>query len=187
MKRLIVAVVLTVAGVSLIPASMAFAGTAQNNTGCGIGTALFKNNANNSALLQVCQAFLNFFPPLSLVPTVGTAECQKPKNFASSHQVNEFVVANMDNLARDISQGRGETLDAFAELLGIPEEERPEFYLQMQSNFDHIYTSTDIQMSGVMDNIAAVSPAVIQRAGLLVKSPASEVIQAQNKTFQFVH
>ncbi len=191
MKRLIVAVVLTVAGVSLMPNSMAFAGTAQNNTGCGIGTALFKNNANNSAVLQVCQAFLNFFPPLSLVPTVGitvgTAECQKPKNFASSDQVNEFVVANMDNLARDISQGRGETLDAFAELLRIPAEERTEFYLQLQSNFNRIYTSPDVQISSVMDNIAAVSPAVLQRAGWSVESPASEAIQAQNLTFPLVH
>jgi len=191
MKRLILAVILRAAVVSIMLASVAFAGTAQNNTGCGIGTALFKNNANDSALLQACQAFLNFFPPLSVVPTVGitvgTAECQKPKKFASSDQVNEFVAANMDNLARDIAQGRGETLDAFAELLGIPEEERPEFYLQLQSDFSRIYTSPDIQMSSVMDNIAAVSPAVLQRAGWLVESQASDTIEAQNTTLRLLH
>jgi Protein of unknown function (DUF3015) len=191
MKRLIVAVFLTAAVVSIMLDSMAFAGTAQNNTGCGLGTMLFKDNANDSALLQAIQAFLNFFPPLSLVPTVGitagSAECQKPKKFASSDQVNEFMAANMDNLARDIAQGRGETLDAFAELLRIPAEERPEFYLQLQSGFGRIYTSPDVQTSSVMDNIAAVSPAVLERAGWLVEPLAPEAIQAQNTTLQFVH
>lgn len=191
MKRLIVAVVLTASGVWLMLASAVFAGTAQNNTGCGLGTMLFRNNANDSALLQACQAFLNFFPPLSVVPTVGitagTAECQKPKKFASSDQVNEFMAANMDNLAHDIAQGRGETLDAFAELLGIPAEERPGFYLQLQSNFSRIYTSPDVEMSSVMDNIAAVSPEVLQRAGWTAGPPASEVIQAQDATLLLVH
>jgi len=191
MKRLIRAVVLTVAGVSIMFAGAAFAGTAQSNTGCGLGTMLFKESANDSVLLQMIQGVLNYFPPLSLVPTVGitagSAECQKPKKFASSDQVNEFMVANMDDLARDIAQGGGETLDAFAELLGVPVEERPEFYLQLQSNFSRIYTSPDVQMSSVMDNIAAVSPAVLQRAGWQVEPPVSEAIQAQNTTLQLVH
>jgi hypothetical protein len=171
--------------------SVAFAGTEHRTTRDAVSTMLFKDNANDSALLQAIQAFLNFFPPLSLVPTVGitagSAECQKPKKFASSHQVNEFMAANMDNLARDIAQGRGETLDAFAELLRIPAEERPEFYLQLQSGFSRIYTSPDVQMSSVMDNITAVSPAVLERTGWLVEPPAPEAIQAQNTTLQLVH
>jgi len=190
MKRLIVAVFLTAVLVSIMFAGVAFAGTAQNNTGCGLGTMLFKQSANDSVLLQMIQGVLNFFPPLSVVPTVGitagSAECEKPKKFASSDRVNEFMAANMDNLALDIAQGRGETLDAFSELLGIPVAERPEFYLQLQSDFSRIYTSPDIQMSSVLDNIAAVSPKVLQRAGWLVKPPASEAIQAQNTTLQLV-
>ena len=191
MKKLIVAVFLTAAVVSIVLASVAFAGTAQNNTGCGLGTMLFKNNTDNSSLLQACQAFLNWVPPLSLVPTIGitagSAECQKPKNFASSNQVNEFMVANMDILAHGIAQGRGETLEAFAELLRIPVEERPLFYLQLQSGFSRIYTSPDVQMSSVLDNIASVSPELLQRAGWSVETPASQAVQAQNATLQLVH
>jgi hypothetical protein len=67
------------------------------------------------------------------------------------------MVANMDNLARDIAQGRGETLDAFAELVGVPTEKRPEFYAQLQSGFARIFTSSNVQMASVMDNIATVS------------------------------
>ena len=127
-KALVVAAV-----VSLLVAGSAFAaGQAQNNTGCGLGTALFKNNADDSVLLQIIQLSVNTFGVLSLVPTigitVGTAECQQPKKFASNEKVKEFTLVNMDNLARDIAQGRGEALDAFAELVGVQSEDRPEFY-----------------------------------------------------------
>jgi hypothetical protein len=67
------------------------------------------------------------------------------------------MVANMDNLARDIAQGRGETLDAFAELIGVPAEKRPEFYAQLQNGFAKIFTSPGVQMASVMDNISTVS------------------------------
>ncbi len=187
MKKLIVTVILTAAVVSIFPSSMAFAGTAQHNTGCGVGTALFKNSANDSAVLQVIQGFLNWFGPLSLVQiigiTAGTAECEKPKKFAGGDRVNEFVAANMDNLAHDIAKGRGETLDAFADLLRIPVAERPEFYSQLQSGFSSIYTSPDVQMSSVLDNIAAVSPTILQRAGWLVEPQTPQTIQAHNAAF----
>jgi len=157
MKKIIVIAV----AFSLMLTSVAFAGTAQNNVGCGIGTALLKNSADDSTLLQVIQGVLNYFPPLSIVPTVGitvgTAECKQPKNFASNEKVDEFTLANMDNLARDIAQGRGETLDAFAELMQVPAEKRPEYYAQLQTGFNRIFTSPNVQMAGVVDNIATIS------------------------------
>jgi hypothetical protein len=160
MKRLFV--VLVVVAASLLIAGTAFAaGQAQNNTGCGLGTMIFRNNAQDTTLLQVIQLSLNDFGLLILVPTFGitfgTAECRQPKYFAGSERANEFMTANMDNLARDIAQGRGESLDAFAELMRVPTEERPDFYLKLQSNFARIYTSNDVQMANVMDNIATVS------------------------------
>jgi hypothetical protein len=160
MKRLFV--VLVVVAASLMIAGAAFAaGQAQNNTGCGLGTLIFKNSAQDTTLLQIIQLSLNDFGVLILVPTFGitfgTAECRQPKYFASSERANEFVAANMDNLARDIAQGRGESLDAFAELMGVPTEKRPDFYMKLQSNFARIYTSHDVQMSSLMDNIATVT------------------------------
>ncbi|HXX53617.1 MAG TPA: DUF3015 family protein, partial [Thermodesulfovibrionales bacterium] len=89
--------------------------------------------------------------------TAGTAECQQPKKFASNEKVKEFALVNMDNLARDIAQGRGETLDAFAELAGVPPGDRPAFYGKLQANFTRIYTSPEVQMASVLDNISAVA------------------------------
>jgi spermidine/putrescine-binding protein len=157
MKKL--AVVAAVVAVTLVLAGSAFAaGQAHQNTGCGLGTMLFKGSADNSVLLQTFQATTNgIYGNQTFGITTGTSDCAQPKNFASSQQINEFMVANMDNLARDIAQGRGETLDAFAELLGVSAEKRPEFYGQLQSGFARIFTSPGVQMASVMDNISTVS------------------------------
>lgn len=153
-KVVVIAVVL-----SLMLVGSAFAaGQARSNTGCGLGTMLFKNNADDKVLLQSLQATTNgIYGNQTFGITTGTSECAQPKNFASNQQLNEFMVANMDNLARDIAQGRGETLDAFAELLGVPAEKRPEFYSQLQAGFAKIFTSPGVQMASVMDNISTVS------------------------------
>src|SRR5512139_1001375 len=142
MKRLFV--ILVVVAASLMIAGAVFAaGQSQSNTGCGLGTMIFRNSAQDTTLLQIIQLSLNDLGVLILVPTFGitfgTAECRQPKYFASSERANEFMAANMDNLAREIAQGRGESLDAFAELMGVPTEKRPDFYMQLQSNFARIY------------------------------------------------
>ena len=155
MKKLLV---VAVAVASLLMAGAAFAGQATSNTGCGLGTLLFKNNADGKILLQAFQATTNqVFGNQTFGITTGTSDCQQPKNFVSNDKASEVMLANMDNLAKDIAQGRGETLDAFAELMGVPADKRPEFYASLQSGFTHIYTSHEVQMASVMDNISTVS------------------------------
>lgn len=149
--------VLVVAVAMLAIAGVAFAGQAQNNTGCGLGTMLFKNNADNSVVLQTFQATTNgIYGNQTFGITTGTSDCAQPKNFVSNERVNEFMVANMDNLAKDIAQGRGETLDAFAELIGVPADKRPEFYASLQAGFAKIFTAPGVQMASVMDNISTI-------------------------------
>ena len=151
--------VVAVVAVSLVFVGAAFAaGQAHQNTGCGLGTMLFKGNADNSVILQTFQATTNgIYGNQTFGITTGTSDCAQPKNFVSNQQLNEFMVANMDNLAHDIAQGRGETLDAFAELMQVPVEKRPEYYSQLQTGFGRIFTSPNVQMAGVIDNIAALS------------------------------
>ncbi len=155
MKRMAVFAVVVV----FVLTGTAFAaGSARQNTGCGLGTVLFKNSADNSTLLQTFQATTNgIYGNQTFGITTGTSECQQPKSFANNERLNEFMVANMDNLARDIAQGRGETLEAFAELVGVPSDQRPAFYQQLQAGFAKIFTTPGVQMASVMDNVAAVS------------------------------
>ena len=139
--------------------STAFAaGSARTNTGCGLGTMLFKNNNDNSTLLQAFQATTNAtFGNQTFGITSGTSECSTPAKFVKNDRLNEFMLANMDNLAKEIAMGKGETLEAFAELLQIPAEKRPEFYQKLQANFAKIFTSEDVQFAKVADNVATVT------------------------------
>jgi len=162
MKKVLVFAVVVVVSVMLVSSAFATAksstGKARKNVGCGLGTMLFQNNADESSLLQAFQATTNSTSGnQTFGVTTGTSECDQPSAFVKNDRLNEFVVANMDNLAKEIAMGRGETLDAFAELLQIPTEKRAEFYQKMQTNFAKIFTSENVVLANVVDNAAAVS------------------------------
>ena len=139
--------------------STAFAaGDARSNTGCGLGTLIFQDKADGSTILQSLQATTNdIFGNQTFGITSGTSECKQPAKFAKNDRLDEFMVANMDNLAKEIAMGKGETLEAFAELLQIPTNKRPEFYQKLQSNFAKIFTSENVQLASVVDNVVTVS------------------------------
>jgi hypothetical protein len=162
MKRILVFAVVFVMSVMLVSSAFAAkkgsSGKARNNVGCGLGTMLWQGNADNSSLFQAFQATTNgTFGSQTFGLTTGTSECDQPSTFVKNDRLNEFVVANMDNLAKDIAMGRGETLEAFAELLQIPTEKRAEFNQKMQTNFAKIFTSENVVLANVVDNAAAVS------------------------------
>jgi hypothetical protein len=154
MKKLLAA---AVAVLVLGAAGSAF-GDARQNVGCGFGTMLFKEASNNSTVLQSIQFTLNaLFGNATFGITSGTSECKTPSSFVSNKELNEFVVANMDNLAKDMARGRGETLEAFAELLQVPQAERPVFYQKLQANFSAVFTSDKVVLADVVDNTVTVS------------------------------
>ncbi|HTP03956.1 MAG TPA: DUF3015 family protein [Nitrospirota bacterium] len=160
MKKLLAVTVVSVLFVFVVSSAFAAAasGTARQNVGCGLGTMLFQNNADQSSLLQAFQATTNgTFGTQTFGLTSGTSECKQPVKFVSNERMNEFVVANMDNLAKDIAMGHGETLDAFADLMQVPSDKRPEFYKKLQSSFAKIFTSEDVVLANVVDNVATVS------------------------------
>jgi hypothetical protein len=153
MKRILFAVALT-----LVCASAACAGNAKANTGCGLGTVLWKNKADGSILSQALQATTNgTFGNQTFGITSGTLECSEPSKAVKNEQLNHFVKANMDNLAKDIAQGRGESLDTFAELLQVPAEKRAEFAAKLQVNFDKVFTTDQVVLADVIDNALTVT------------------------------
>jgi hypothetical protein len=155
MKRAIV-VAVAVAVIVMSVGSAFAAGKGQMNTGCGLGNMIFGASDENSILLQAFAATTNGTSGNQTFGiTSGTSECSQPKNFVSNEKANEFLFANMDNLAKDIAMGKGETLNAYAELLGIPSEHRAEFAQKLQANFAAIFASGHVQYASVSDSIAA--------------------------------
>ncbi len=156
MKKMLVAVVvllLVVAG-----SAFAFEPKPYGSAGCGLGGMVIGDEAGP---IQLVATFLNgICGNQTFGISSGTLGCDQPrhgKRRANNEELNEFVVANMDNLATDIARGQGETLDTFAELMEVPVSARPELYKKLQSNFQSIFTSENVVLADVVDNIVTVA------------------------------
>ncbi|WP_198305430.1 DUF3015 family protein [Arcobacter vandammei] len=124
---------------------------ANQNTGCGLGSIVIKNQ--NSTVLQVLAATTNGTSGTQTFGiTSGTSNCSKPNNFVSNDKLHKFVNENMDELAMDISTGKGETLNTLAALMNI--ENKDEFASKLQANFADIYSSEKVSSAEVIDSIA---------------------------------
>ncbi len=154
MKRALLACAIIV----IFASSAMAAGLARQNVGCGLGTMLFKNNADGSSLLQAFQATTNATSGnQTFGVTSGTSECTQPAKFVKNDRVNEFVFANLDNLAKDIANGKGETLDTLAELMGVPAAERDTFARNLKAHFAEIFPGAGVEYAHVVDTIVRVS------------------------------
>jgi hypothetical protein len=142
----------------IMVASVSFAGMAADNCGCGLGTVLWQDNADDSVLFQTLQVTTNgTFANMLFGITSGTLECEKPAKFAANERLMEFASRNMDSLARDIAVGQGESLDTLAELMEVPTQSRVQFYAQLQRNFGNIFISGEENAATILDRIYVVT------------------------------
>lgn len=152
MKRLIV-IALTVA-MSFIVVGSSFAAEGYGTAGCGLGSMIF---GTKPGFIQVVAATFNGTAGNQTFGiTSGTSNCEKQGKFASNKRLTEFVQANMDNLAKDVAMGKGESLETLAELIEISIEQRPVVYAKLQSNFSHVFTSEQVEVADVVDNIVTI-------------------------------
>lgn len=128
----------------------------RDNVGIGLGTIIFQGQSG--LLSQICAATTNgSFGNQTFAITTGTLGARKWNGIVSNGQVQGFVKDNMDQLAREIAAGQGESVDTLAALLEIPAAERPAFARNLQTRFDAIYTSPTVTSSEVVANIATIT------------------------------
>ena len=140
---------LLIAAATTLFTTASFAG----NVGCGLGNQVIKNQ--DSTLMQIFAVTTNGTSGNQTFGiTSGTSGCAKPAKFVSNDKANEFVAGNMDALALDISNGQGEALSTLATLLHVANPET--FASVLKSNFDKVYTSSDVTSADVIDNIVAL-------------------------------
>ncbi len=131
--------------------SAAFAGV-NSQTGCGLGAMIIKDDS--TAVMLALQATTNgTFGNQTFGITSGTSGCKRMP-LVMNDRAAEFVASNMDQLAKEVAMGEGEALDTLAELLMV--EDKAAFAAALQQNYNSIYTSGDVKMADVLDNIATV-------------------------------
>jgi hypothetical protein len=127
----------------------------QSNTGCGLGSLIFKGK--NGLVSQTFAVTTNYsFGTQTFGITSGTSNCQQFSSIVSNERINIFVSQNLDSLAIDIARGNGEYLNTFAVLMDVREADRAAFYSKLQSNFSRIFTATSITHDQVLRNIETV-------------------------------
>jgi hypothetical protein len=140
-----------------VACNLAYAGAAlKKNCGCGLGSILFENN--DGLMSQTAAATTNgLFGNQTFGISSGTVECDQPAQFYGSQMLHRFVAENMDNLAKDISRGQGESLETLAVLMDVPQQQRGEFSAKLQSNFGRIFTSPRVTEEEVVANIMTIT------------------------------
>jgi len=147
MKKILV----SIAAVVALSTSL-FAGV-NNQTGCGLGAMVIKDDS--SAIMLALQATTNGTSGNQTFGiTSGTSGCKKTR-FVMNERAGEFVASNMDQLAKEIAQGHGESVDTLAELLEV--SDKAAFATALQANYNSIYTSQNAKMADVLDNISATA------------------------------
>ncbi|QOY54578.1 DUF3015 family protein [Candidatus Sulfurimonas marisnigri] len=147
MKKILVSIAAVIA-----LSSSAMAGV-NSQTGCGLGSMIIKDDS--TAILLALQATTNGTSGNQTFGiTSGTLGCEKTQ-FVMNEQAEQFVASNMDQLAKEIAMGHGESIDTLAELLNI--SDKATFSASLQKNYSSIYTSKNAKMADVLDNISTAS------------------------------
>jgi hypothetical protein len=139
--------------------------------GCGLGKELWSNASNQKSIgAQVLAATTNGTSGNQTFGiTSGTSGCTSDGTILGEYKVNVFASANFDNLSQDMARGNGEHLTSFAELLNIPQENRPDFYTLAQTQYRGMLQSgenTPAAMLASLDSGMSAHPALVK---LIVK------------------
>jgi hypothetical protein len=147
MKKILVSIAAVIA-----LSSSAMAGV-NSQTGCGLGSVIIKDDS--TAIMLALQATTNGTSGNQTFGiTSGTLGCKKTQ-FVMNERAEEFVASNMDQLAKEIAQGYGESVDTLAELLEV--SDKATFSASLQANYNSIYTTQNAKMADVLDNISTTS------------------------------
>ena len=110
--------------------------------GCGLGTEVIYRKADLWHE-HVLAATINQSASQTFAMTSGTLGCEDA-NGPFKHRIISFIDHNIDQLAVDMSKGKGETLDALSELYGMTVNDKSAFTSVVKHNFDQIFTSVEL-------------------------------------------
>ncbi len=123
---------------------------ADNDVGCGIGTKLMEGR--EGLVPHVLASCTNGYTLQSVSLTFNMFGCDSKGKVTVDAQMRRFAAANLDQLARDVARGEGETLEAFAHLLGVPSEQRAAFGAFTQAHFVALFPHEGVTSNEMIDS-----------------------------------
>jgi len=131
---------------------------ADQDVGCGLGTMIF---AGQSGLIpKVFAATTNgTFGNQTFGITTGTLGCEQDGVISSRAKLSMYTGSNIENLARDMSVGHGDSLNVVADLMGIQGQDKDHFFAATKANFGKIFAPEN-QTAGQI--LAALHQVMVQ-------------------------
>ncbi len=128
-----------VVGVAAVVAlGFAASASADPDVGCGLGTQVWEGQSGS-----IVKAFAATTNGTSGNQTFGvssgTSGCNQGGTVTAEARVRMFASAHLDQLARDMAHGEGESLTAFSQLLGVSAADRPAFFALTQTHFVDLF------------------------------------------------
>ncbi|WP_455220302.1 DUF3015 domain-containing protein [Kaarinaea lacus] len=146
-----------ISGLVLLSASsVAMAGAAGGDGGCGWGNALFKGSSGMPS--HVIAGITNaIFGNNTFGMTTGTNGCDTTGTMTYGGKA--AVSSIMDEFSEDVARGEGDALNTVAVLYGVERADRPTFAKVMHENFAVIFPSEDVTADEMMASIEEVMKA----------------------------
>ncbi|MFZ0256510.1 MAG: DUF3015 domain-containing protein [Gammaproteobacteria bacterium] len=130
-------------------------GETANSTGCGVGTMLFQGQ--RGVVPQVVAVTTNgTFGNQTFGISSGTLGCTQDGVIKPPAEVRMLLLSNLDNLARDVARGEGETIESLAHLMAIEESDKKHFFTTLQANFGRIFPNANVTADEVFISMRAV-------------------------------
>jgi Protein of unknown function (DUF3015) len=128
---------LGIAALLMQAAQVSAAPNADTGPGCGLGKLAWSDYEHQKDIApQVMMATTNgTFGSQTFGISSGTSGCTNDGTIMSQHKASVFVAANYDSLAQEMARGNGEHLASLAELMGIPADNRAEFFAVAQAQY----------------------------------------------------
>lgn len=122
-----------------------------DSTGCGLGTTLW---AGKTGLVpQILAVTTNGTSGNQTFGiTTGTLGCNQNDVIASA-EVRQFAAANIDNLAKDIARGEGETLASLASAMKVEGADQDRMFVTLKGNFARIFPDDSVTSNDVLVSI----------------------------------
>jgi hypothetical protein len=141
---------------------LALAGPAQAAE-CGIGSKIWAGNSSTGA--KIMASITNYWTLKGISTTFEILGCTAKDNWfkKGADAVTQFTSESFDHIAEDMSRGRGEHLDALAEVIAIDEAHRAEFRGMTRSHFEELFPSDEVtvgEMLEVLANLMATRPSL---------------------------
>ena len=147
MKKIITGLVLFSA------ATVANAGAAGGDGGCGWGNALFKGSTGTAT--HVVAGITNAISGNNTFGmTTGTNGCTTTGTLGYGGQ--SVVSSIMDEFSEDVARGEGDALDTVSVVYGVDAQDRDTFAKVMHENFSTLFPSEDVTAEEMMASIEEI-------------------------------